>query len=245
MQVPQRRRALGRHLVGAGLTQRAEDHVGQHLPDDVARRDGGGIARVQDGAFGRGDFHARQGTRVVGHVGPDQATDAKGCIGVRIGLHHVDAARHTGRSAVEIDPDLVRCNADTGLQRDRRVIAVDHKRVIPGALRPLGDGQAHGLFGLFDDVATQGVQIAQFELGQQRLQAARADGVAGDQRVKVAFHLFGLADVGADDGQHAGVDFVLMKEAQDGQEQAFVIDLESIGAAADAADVDHVQRRGK
>ncbi|MNI31878.1 hypothetical protein D3C73_857730 [compost metagenome] len=245
MQVPQRRRALGRHLVGAGLTQRAEDHVGQHLSDDVARRDGGGIARVQDGAFGRGDFHARQGTRVVGHVGPDQATDAKGCIGVRIGLHHVDAARHTGRSAVEIDPDLVLRNADAGLQRDRCVIAVDHQGVVPSALRPLGDGQAHGLFGLLDDVGAQGVQVAEFELDQQRFQAARADGVAGDQRIQVAFHLLGLTHVGADDGQHAGVYFVLMEEAQDGQEQAFVIDLQAVGATADAADVDHVQRRGK
>ncbi|CAB3714706.1 hypothetical protein LMG26845_05972 [Achromobacter insuavis] len=245
VQVPQRRGALGRHLVGPRLAQRAEHGVGQQLADDVARRHGGREAGVQDRAFGRRHLHQRQRAGVVGHVGADQAADAERGVGVGIGLDHVDAARHAGRGAVEVHQDLAIAHRHAGLQRDRRVVAVDHQRVVPGALRPFGDGLAHGLRRLLDDVAAQRFQVGQLELGQQRLQAAATDVVAGHQRVQVALDLLRLAHVGADDGQHAGVHLVLVEEAQDRQEQAFVIDLQAVGAAADAADVDHVQGRGE
>ncbi|CUI98001.1 Uncharacterised protein [Achromobacter ruhlandii] len=245
MQVPQRRGALGRHLVGPRLAQRAEHGVGQQLADDVARRYRGRKAGVEDRAFRRRHLHQRQRAGVVGHVRADQAADAERGIGIGVSLDHVDAARHAGRAAGEIHQDLSRRHGHAGLQRDGRVIAVDHQGVVPGALRPFGDGLPHGLRRLFDDVAAERFQVRQLELGQQRLQAAPADVVAGHQRVQVAFDLFRLAHVGADDGQHARVHLVLVEEAQDRQEQAFVIDLQAVGAAADAADVDHVQGRGE
>ena len=50
-QVPQARRALGRHAAAQRLVQAAEHHVGQHLAGDVAGRHRRGLLGIEDAAL--------------------------------------------------------------------------------------------------------------------------------------------------------------------------------------------------
>ena len=230
LQVPQRRCAFGRNQIGTRLAQRAEHHVGQQLADHMARRDRGRVQRVEDAAFGRSDADRRQRAGVVGHIGADQAAHAKRGIGVGIGLGHIDAARHRARGAAEVHVDAVVGDGDAGRERDRRVVAVGHQRVVPHAPRPLRKRVAHGARRLRNDVVAQRLEVVQRELLHQHLQPPAADFVAGDQREQVAFDLGRIAHIGMDDGQHRRVHLAGANEAQDGQEQPLVVDLQAVGA---------------
>ena len=104
-QVPQARRALGRHAAAQRLVQAAEHHVGQHLAGDVAGRDRRGMLGVEDAALGRGDADHRQRALVVRHLGRHDAFDAKRGIGLGVADRHVDAVGRHARGAGEVDVD--------------------------------------------------------------------------------------------------------------------------------------------
>ena len=89
--VPQTRTSLCRHLPGQGLTETAQNHIGQHLADDVAHGNGRRPRCIEDGVFRCGDPDRFQGARVVGNVAADNGSHAEGGIGLGIGDRHVDS----------------------------------------------------------------------------------------------------------------------------------------------------------
>ena len=140
---------------------------------------------------------------------------------------------------------MSRADGQRADQIDRRLIAIDAHRRRPGALRQLADRLRHALPAAADDRLAQHIQIAQRELAHHRDQPPAANFVARDQRVDVADHLHRLAHIGADHRQQVLVHLARARQAQQRDEQAFMVDLPSLRGLPDAAHIDQMRRAGE
>ena len=124
--VPKAGRPLGGHRAGAHrLFETPQDDIREHLPDRVARGDGGGRRRVQQRTRRGGDLDRGQRSGVVGNLGAHHAADAERTVGTRIGDRDVDPARRHGRGAVPVEPDPVGPHGEGADEIEVPVVAVD------------------------------------------------------------------------------------------------------------------------
>ena len=102
------RRAGGRHdALGDDGRERAEHGEGQVVAGRHATADGGGEARIDDGARGRRHVDAAEDALVVGEIGEQHAFERVGRHGEGVGHRAVDGAIDLGAGARIVDADPV------------------------------------------------------------------------------------------------------------------------------------------
>ena len=182
---------------------------------------------------------------LFGSLGADDALDPERRVGVGVALGTVDAVVRVGRGPGKVHHDLAVPHRQRRHELDRTIEPVDGHAIADRALGQPVDGLAHGAARAVDDEGAELVEILDAGLVHHLDDAAAADLVARGQRVEIALHLDGLADVGAHELEQPLVDDAGRRERHDGDEQALVIDLSAIRRHAEPADIDHVAGAGK
>ena len=237
---PDRTGTLRLYGSGQRLGQAAEDAVGQHLADHVARGDGRGADGIDHGAGLGHEIEAGEGADVVWHMGGDHRLEAEHRVGVGVGARAVDAEERGRRGAGEIDRDLAALDGELGLQRQFALITVEWHFVGPLALRQRLDRLTRALLGLGEDVLRQRVERGKLELLHHVDQAARTRVVRTDEGEHVAPHLHGAARIGEDDGKKLLVELSLFPDPQVRDEGALLEGGVGLGRHADATHVNDV-----
>ena len=117
--------------------------------------------------------------------------------------------------------------------------------MLPDAARQLADGLPHGALRAADDLVGQRLQPLEAELVHELQQPLAADGTAGDLGVKIAEDHLRQARVLADQRDERLVGTAGVVELQDGNLQAFLVDLARLRRQHVAADVGGVAGRRK
>ena len=230
---------------GNCLAQAAEDDIGQHLADEMARGHRCGRQSIDDGVGRRADMIGRERAGIVGHPGRDGAGEAEDRIGGGIGERAVDAEARGRRGAGEIDLDLAVGDRGGGGQRERLVIAVDGHLIAPAAARQLGDLRQDRRARALEDMAGEILQCGEAELGHHLAEAPGADLVAVDQGIDVALGLHGQAGIGLDDRHQGLVHPAAIDQLQEGQREPLHEDIGAVGPEADPAEIDDMAGAGE
>ena len=180
---------------------------------------------------------------VVRHRRRDDALHPERGVGLGVAERDVDPRRRNRRRAGEIHLDRVARDRRRRHEIDRAVVAVDpHARAVDAGCEP-GDRFAHSGTRALEDVRPERAQVVDAELVEHREQAPGADLVAGDERIEVADHLIGRADVGAHELEQRLVHLPGAREAHQRHVQPLLEHVARVRAHPEAADVDDVRGR--